>query len=123
MLNGHNSHLNIRFLDWCTKHRILVCAYPSHLTHRLQPLDVSLFGPLTQYYLLELDDYIHKSFRRRGMSKKEFFGLFWLAFERAFTEKNIKSGWAKQEFGHVTRVRSQTKLRYNNQDQGLVQPA
>ena len=29
------------------------------------------------------------------MSKREFFGLFWPAFERAFTEKNIKSGWAK----------------------------
>ena len=29
------------------------------------------------------------------MSKREFFGLFWPAFERAFTEKNIKSGWAR----------------------------
>ena len=29
------------------------------------------------------------------MSKREFFGLFWPAFKRIFTEKNIKSGWAK----------------------------
>ena len=97
ILNGHNSHLNIRFLDWCTKHRILVYAYPLHLTHRLQPLDVSLFGPLAQYYSSELDNYIHKSFRRRGMSKRKFFKLFWPAFKRTFTEKNIKSGWARTE--------------------------
>ena len=95
MLDRHNSHLNIKFLDQCAKHRILICTYPSHLTHQLQPLNVSLFGPLTQYYSLELDDYIHKSFRRRGMSKREFFGLFWPVFEHAFKEKNIKSGWVR----------------------------
>ena len=95
MLDGYNSHLNMRFLDRCTKHRILVCAYPSHSTHQLQPLNISLFGPLAQYYSSELDDYIHKSFGRRGMSKREFFGLFWPAFKRVFTEKNIKSGRAK----------------------------
>ena len=95
ILNRYNSHLNIRFLDQCAKYRILVCTYPLHLTHRLQPLNVSLFGPLAQYYLLELDDYIHKSFGRRGMSKKEFFRLFQLVFKHVFTEKNIKSGWVK----------------------------
>ena len=58
MLDGHNSHLNMRFLDWCAKHRILVYTYPSHLTHRLQPLNVSLFGPLAQYYSSELNDYV-----------------------------------------------------------------
>lgn len=95
MVDGHNSHLNMRFLDWCEAHRILVCAYPSHSTHRLQPLDVSLFGRLAQYYSEGLDNYIYTSFGRRGMSKREFFGIFWPAFERAFTEENIKSGWAK----------------------------
>ena len=95
ILNGHNSHLNIKFLDWCTKYRILVYIYLLHLTHQLQPLNISLFRSLTQYYLLKLNNYIHKSFGRRGMSKKKFFKLIWPAFKHAFTEKNIKSRWAK----------------------------
>jgi hypothetical protein len=50
LVDGHNSHLNIRFLNWCEQHRIIIMVYPPHLTHRLQPLDVSVFGPLSQYY-------------------------------------------------------------------------
>jgi DDE superfamily endonuclease len=45
----HGSHVNIRFLEYCDKHRILVAVYTSHSTHRLQPLDVSLFLPLATY--------------------------------------------------------------------------
>ena len=39
-------------------------------------LNISLCRPLIQYYLLKLNDYIYKSFRRREISKKEFFKLF-----------------------------------------------
>lgn len=49
-IDGHGSYVNILFLDWCLEHRILVAVYPPHLTHQLQPLDVSLFNPLANYY-------------------------------------------------------------------------
>ena len=29
------------------------------------------------------------------MSKKDFFKVFWLAWQKAFTEANIKSSWQK----------------------------
>ena len=58
-------------------------------------LNISLFRPLIQYYLLKLNNYIYKSFKKREISKREFFGLFWLVFKYIFTEKNIKSRWAK----------------------------
>jgi len=48
-LDGHGSHLTIQFLDWCQANKILVAVYPPHSTHRLQPLDVSLFAPLTTF--------------------------------------------------------------------------
>ena len=95
ILNRHNSYLNIKFLDQYIKHRILVYVYLLYLTHQLQPLNVSLFGPFIQYYLLEFDDYIHKSFGRKEISKREFFGLFQLVFKHIFIEKNIKSRWTK----------------------------
>ena len=95
ILNRYNSYFNIKFLDQYIKYKILIYIYPLHLMYQLQPFNISLFRPLTQYYLLELDNYIYKSFKRRGISKKEFFRLFWLAFKYIFTEKNIKSGWAR----------------------------
>jgi hypothetical protein len=94
ILDGHGSHVNMQFLDWCHEHRILVAVFPPHSTHRLQPLDVSLFGPLSQYYTQELDAWQFKSQAKRSLSKREFLSLFWPAFEKAFSVANIASGWA-----------------------------
>jgi hypothetical protein len=59
--DGHGSHLNMEFIKWCDKHYILLAIYPPHSTHRLQPLDVSLFSPLATFYGQELDGYIHET--------------------------------------------------------------
>jgi hypothetical protein len=48
--DSHSSHLNMPFIDWCGQNRILLMAYHSHSTYRLQPLDVSLFNPLSNFY-------------------------------------------------------------------------
>jgi hypothetical protein len=57
IVDGHGSHINMNFLNWCDKHRILVAVYPPHTTHRLQPLDVSLFRPLANYYSQLLEQF------------------------------------------------------------------
>jgi hypothetical protein len=92
-IDGHGSHINMRFLDWAIDHRILIAVYPPHSTHRLQPLDVSLFSPLSIYYDQELDKWRFSSLGFLGMTKREFYRLFIAAFKKAFTEKNILSGW------------------------------
>jgi hypothetical protein len=46
VLDGHGSHCTLGFLKWCRSNRILVAAFSPHPTHKLQPLYVSLFGPL-----------------------------------------------------------------------------
>ena len=84
----------MQFLNWCHEHRILVAVFPPHSTHRLQPLDVSIFRPLSQYYAQELDAWQFKSQVKRSLSKREFLGLFWPAFEKAFSISNIASSWA-----------------------------
>jgi hypothetical protein len=94
-VDGHGSHVNMKFLNWCERHRILIAIYPPHSTHRLQPLDVSVFAPLAHHYSQGLDSLIRQSEGRTTMSKRDFFAIFWPAFEEAFTEKNIASAWSK----------------------------
>jgi DDE superfamily endonuclease len=94
-VDGHGSHLNMRFIDWAIKQKILIAVYPPHSTHRLQPLDVSLFGPLSTYYSQNLDQWILKTQGTVGINQSHFLSLFWPAFERAFTKKNIKNSWAR----------------------------
>ena len=95
ILDGHSSHVNMQFLDWCERNRVLVAVFPPHSTHRLQPLDVSLFSPLAHYYQELLNKWIHETQALSSMSKRRFWKLFWPAWQLAFTEKNIESGWKK----------------------------
>jgi hypothetical protein len=85
----------MKFIDFCDKHRILLAILPPHSTHWLQPLDVSLFSPLAQYYSQELDLFQLQSEGFTRFRKRNFFATFWKAWNRTFTEKNIFSGWKK----------------------------
>lgn len=46
LVDGHNSHYTMDFLDYAQEHNIQVLCYPSHSTHVYQGLDVVIFAPL-----------------------------------------------------------------------------
>ena len=87
--------MNMEFLEWCDLHRILLAVYPPHSTHRLQPLDVSLFNPLANYYSQELNKWTFTTQGLSKLSKRDFFSLFWPAFLKAISPENVASGWMK----------------------------
>ena len=51
LFDGHSSHVNPRFLDYYVENKIIPYCLPPHTTHRLQPLDVLIFGPYKHYYV------------------------------------------------------------------------
>ena len=95
LVDGHSSHVNMEFILLCDSLRILLLILPPHSTHRLQPLDVSLFSPLATYYTQGLTQLMYTSLGIVSMSKRSFWSVFWPAWQRAFTPKNIASGFAK----------------------------
>lgn len=95
ILDGHGSHINMAFLEWCHSHKVIVIAFPPHTTHCLQPLDVSLFSPLATRYSQHLDRYIHSSLGISSVRKADFFRIFWSAWQEASTEANVLSGFKK----------------------------
>lgn len=46
MYDGHASHISARLVEAALENSVILFRLPSHLTHRLQPLDFSVFGPL-----------------------------------------------------------------------------
>ncbi|GBN33653.1 hypothetical protein AVEN_250683-1 [Araneus ventricosus] len=46
LIDNHNSHLSSDVLDYCKNHGITLLSFPPHCSHRLQPLDRSVNGPL-----------------------------------------------------------------------------
>ena len=95
ILNSYNSYLNIYFLDQYREYKILVIYFPAYLIYQLQPLDISIFGPLAQYYSEEGDLWLHKCIGLRSFTKRDFFTVFWPAFLKAFLIKNILSTFKK----------------------------
>ena len=69
LVDGHNSHVNMAFVEACNKLRILLLILPPHSTHRLQPLDIGLFSPLSTSYSKNLNTLMQTSFSLIGMSK------------------------------------------------------
>lgn len=78
---------------YADKHRIIVLVLPPHSTHRLQPLDVGLFSPLSRAYSKEISDYFMKGQGFVSMSKRSFYWFFKGEWEASFTSENIESAW------------------------------
>lgn len=50
ILDGHGSHLTYDIIKYCMSRNIHILCLPGHSTHRLQPMDVGIFGPLDREY-------------------------------------------------------------------------
>lgn len=95
IVDGHSSHINWGIIQLADALRILILILPPHTTHRLQPLDVGLFSPLSQAYSTRLTAYTHGGLGWVTMTKRMFWPLFKGAWEASFTEKNVKKAFEK----------------------------
>ncbi|KAI9037196.1 uncharacterized protein KD926_000769 [Aspergillus affinis] len=93
ILDGHGSHVNMKFFEYCKANKILLMTYPPHSTHSLQPLDVGIFGPLSTAYSERLERFLHESQGLCHITKRDFFRLFWPSWESALSAENIASSW------------------------------
>jgi hypothetical protein len=50
LLDSHSSHRTLEFTIYAVEHNIITYAFPSHLTHILQPLDVGIFQPYKHWH-------------------------------------------------------------------------
>lgn len=92
IVDGHGSHVSLEFIDFCIKNQIVALCLPPHTTHILQPLDVGIFGPLSQTYKMLIE---RKCQYGTGWSvnKTSFLQHYIEAREKAISQKNILSSW------------------------------
>jgi DDE superfamily endonuclease len=49
LLDNHSSHMSINALNIAKENHIHFLSFPAHCSHRLQPLDVSVYGPMKKF--------------------------------------------------------------------------
>jgi DDE superfamily endonuclease/Tc5 transposase DNA-binding domain/helix-turn-helix, Psq domain len=89
--DGHDSHITGSFVGYCYDNKILLLILPAHSSHRTQPLDVGVFGPLKRIMASKLEPLLQTRIAR--LDKAEWAGCFAAAHNDAFTVQNIKSGF------------------------------
>jgi hypothetical protein len=91
--DGFGTHESADLQRFCYEENIRLARLPSHTSHKLQPCDVGPFGPLKIYYREEVERMYRAGIKMIG--KPHFTQLYDRARKRAFTERNIRSGYRK----------------------------
>lgn len=50
IMDDHDSHVTLNVIDLARRSGLIILTFPPHCSHRMQPLDVSIFGPFKTYY-------------------------------------------------------------------------
>lgn len=94
VLDNHSSHIHINTLDFCKENGITLLSFPPHCSHKLQPLDRSVFGPLKKAINTACDGWM-RSHPGKTMSIYDIPGIIKTAMPLAFTQANIQAGFCK----------------------------
>ena len=112
IVDGHSSHVNMEFINWADQNGIIIHILPAHTTHRLQPLDVGLFSPLSTAYSNQLNSLMHKGLGIVSMTKRFFYPLFRDAYRAFFIKKSILHAFEKPGIFPVDPEKVLGKLKY-----------
>lgn len=92
IMDGHGTHVSEEFLAKCKVLNIVPVCMPAHSSHLLQPMDVSVFGPLKRAYSKKIE-----ALTRLGITnvdKVDFLEAAKEAIPEAVTPENVRSGFS-----------------------------
>ena len=92
LLDNHDSHINIPLIDYCRENGVVLLSFPPHCSHKLQPLDRSVYGPLKKYVNSSCDGWM-KTHPGKTMTIYDIPGIAKEALPLAATPSNIQKGF------------------------------
>lgn len=94
LLDNHESHISVEVLDFCKQVGIVLVTFPPHCSHKLQPLDLTVYGPLKNYYNKALTDWMVSN-PGKTVTIYDIPKLAAIAIPLAFKPQNIQKGFEK----------------------------
>lgn len=96
VLDGAGSHVTVAFLDLCMARNICLLFLPAHLSHRYQPLDVTVFNQLKSKYHAKMNDFMLSTKNQSQIKKGMFWGWHKEAWDACMaSERIVRAGWQK----------------------------
>src|SRR6266699_4012423 len=104
IVNGHKSHITDDFMYGCFNSNIYLLFLPPYASHVLQPLDLSVFGPIKAHYRTVIGNLIYQS-DDCPISKRGFLECYSKVRQRSLNEKNILAGWKATRLWPINRAK------------------
>lgn len=93
-MDNYESHKYLPALELASKNHVIFISLAPHTTHRMQPLDFCVYGPLKTYFEQSLATF-QKEHVGRIVYQKDVAGIFGPAYMQAATTHNAVSGFEK----------------------------
>ncbi|CAH2101796.1 unnamed protein product [Euphydryas editha] len=58
LMDNHSSHVNLKVVKFARKNSIIIVTFPPHCSHKLQPLDVTVYGPFKTRYRIAMNEWM-----------------------------------------------------------------
>jgi len=94
LLDNHESHLSADTLDYAKQNGVTMLSFPPHCSHRLQPLDISVFGPLKKKIGQAQSNWL-RSNPGKPVSIYDIGTILCEPWQESLTMSNICSGFRK----------------------------
>ena len=92
LLDNHDSHITLEAVNIARANGICMLTIPPHTSHRLQPLDRSVYGPFKAHYNRAVDGWL-RSNPGKTVTIYDIPGVVNTAFQRSMSRDNIVSGF------------------------------
>lgn len=79
-------------MDLAKENGVVMLRFPPHTSHKLQPLDRTVFGPYKSFYNDALNGWLLSS-AGKPITIYDVAGLIGKAYNKAFTKENIENGF------------------------------
>ncbi|GFS72227.1 hypothetical protein TNCV_2442631 [Trichonephila clavipes] len=96
LLDNHESHVSIEAITLAKNHGIVMLTFPPHTSHKLQPLDRSVFGPFKKYYNSACSNWMLTN-PAKPITKYNVAENVGTSYPLAFTPVNILAGFRVSE--------------------------
>ncbi|CAK5274984.1 unnamed protein product, partial [Mycena citricolor] len=102
VLDGHGSHEALELIDLARENNIILLLLPPHTTHKLQPLDVGVFGPFSRAWTEKCDDVVDDT--TKEMPKEDFVKHYMDVRRQTFKPATIQTAFRKSGLFPINRA-------------------
>lgn len=89
-MDNHESHVSLECIDKAKFNGITILTLPPHCSNRMQPLDVSVYGPFKSFYNHSVDSWL-LTYPGKTLTIYDIAACVGKAFEKSMTLSNIKA--------------------------------